>query len=137
MDIALKRAHGAGYTFLVGFMLVLATLVMTGCPFAQKQYELQEPLTAEDGTVYPVGTKVWADAEGEPTFENTGTPYMETDVETLEKVQKEGSKLADALPYGIGSIITLAAVGVINSVRKSRTKNREEANAKLKKTKTV
>lgn len=137
MDIALKRAHGAGYTFLVGFCLVLATLVMTGCPFAQKQYELQEPITAEDGTVYPVGTKVWADADGEPTFDNTGTPWMETDVEKLEALVKAGTKATDALPYGIGGIIGAIAGAGLMAARNSRTKKREEANAKLKKTKTV
>jgi hypothetical protein len=133
MDIALQKAHGAGYTFLVGFILAVAALVFSGCPFAQKQYELVEPVTTEDGTTYPVGTKVWADAEGEPTFDNTGTPYMETDVEGLEKVQQGTSKLTDLLPYGIGGLIVLAGVGAINAARKSRAKNREEANAKLKK----
>lgn len=132
MDIALKRAHGAGYTFLRGFMLVVATLVMSGCPFAQKQYVTEKEITTEDGTVIPAGTPIYEDAEGNPTTTVTDTPLMETDVEKLSALNDTAGKVTSNLPYGIGGIIGAIAGAALMAAANSRKKKRAEVDAKLK-----
>ena len=118
-------------------LLTLLLLVASGCPFAQKQMVTQDDITREDGTVIPAGTPVYEDKDGNPTVEVTAKPYLETDVEKLEGLVKAGTKATDGLPYGIGGIIGAIAGAGLMAARNSRTKKREEANAKLKKTKTA
>lgn len=132
MDIALKKAHGAGYTALMGFMLVVATLVMSGCPFAQKQYVTEKEIVTEDGTVIPAGTPIYEDADGNPTTTVTDKPLMETDVEKLSALNDSVGKATSNLPYGIGGIIGAVGAAAIAAAMNSRRKKREAVDAKLK-----
>lgn len=124
--------------------LLVATLsVCAGCNvIPQQPYETTQEITTEDGTVYPAGTPVYVDAEGEPTFDThspDGEPYerlTEDNVEKVEKIAVQAEEGASQIPFGIGGIagliVGIAGSAAVAGLRRKREHDRAEVEGKLK-----
>lgn len=124
-------------------ILAAVLVVLAGCSaIPQKPYETTEEITTPDGTVYPSGSPVYVDEEGNPTLEASapdGTlrePLMEDDVERLDMIVTQAEEGASKIPYGIGGILGLLVGWLgkagVDGLRRKRRLKRKKVQDKLK-----
>jgi hypothetical protein len=133
MDITLKQAHGADYTFLLGFVFV-AAFVLAGCGMFERDVKTDVPFVAQDGTTVEAGGTVYYRTDGRSTAlaadPATGKPHKTVREYDTKKIEKATETVEDAtknIPWGLGGLATLlvttiGGIGLKEALRKNAEK---------------